>query len=108
MKRSGSTLLSSAKPNDQGGSEGLGVRVGIDAGLAARCRQECMPSEGTTHAASSSTYLEPANLLLLGCWPTCCILSLAACHRVARSNRRRIYSRRQALKSLVALTLRHA
>jgi hypothetical protein len=39
----------------------LGVRVGIDAGLAARCRQECMPSEGTTQAASSSISLEPAN-----------------------------------------------
>ena len=26
-----------------------------------------MPSEGTTHAASSSTYLESENLLLLGC-----------------------------------------
>jgi hypothetical protein len=42
----------------------VGVQVGIDAGLAARCRQECMPSEGTTHAASSSTYLEPANLFV--------------------------------------------
>jgi len=42
----------------------VGVQVGIDAGLAARCRQECMPSEGTTRAASSSTYLEPANLFV--------------------------------------------
>src|SRR5262249_5253432 len=31
----------------------------------ARCRQECKPSEGTSHAASGSTYLEPANLLLI-------------------------------------------
>ena len=65
MKRSGSTLLSSAKPRRSRRQRGVGVQVGIDAGLAARCRQECMPSEGTTHAASSSTYREPANLLLL-------------------------------------------
>src|SRR5262249_29098581 len=50
--------------DNHGGSEGVGVQVGIDAGLAARCRQECMPSEGTTHTASSSTYLEPANLFV--------------------------------------------
>ena len=42
----------------------MGARVGIDARPAARCRQECMPSEGTTHTASSSTYLEPANLFV--------------------------------------------
>ena len=42
----------------------MGARVGIDARLAARCRQECKPSEGTSHAASSSTYLEPANLFV--------------------------------------------
>jgi hypothetical protein len=64
--------------DDQGCSEGLGVRVGIDAGLAARCRQACIPSEGTTQAASSLISLEPAILLLLGCSPTCCILSVAA------------------------------
>src|SRR5262249_32369635 len=44
--------------------------------LAARCRQECMPSGGTTHAASNSTYLEPANLFVA--WLLADLLHLVA------------------------------